>query len=115
MPDPYVAVMPVRDGALLVSSSIRYIMLGDINTSRTALLTAVYVGMVQNILSKATKYAVFDPTKEMAYIPLDQESKVSGIDLRRIVGVVDFELVLWRCLRAIEHRRTPAASWQGGK
>lgn len=33
-------------------------------------------GTVQNILSKATKYAFFDPTKEMAYIPLDQEAKV---------------------------------------
>ena len=28
-----------------------------------ALLLAVYVGLVQNVLSKATKYAVFDPTK----------------------------------------------------
>jgi ATP/ADP translocase len=43
-----------------------------------ALATAVYIGMVQNILSKATKYAVFDPTKEMAYIPLDRASKVKG-------------------------------------
>ncbi len=34
------------------------------------------VGMVQNILSKAIKYALFDPTKEMAYIPLDQDTKV---------------------------------------
>ncbi len=43
-----------------------------------ALLTAVYVGLVQNVLSKAAKYAIFDPTKEIAYIPLDAESKTSG-------------------------------------
>jgi ATP:ADP antiporter, AAA family len=36
----------------------------------------VSAGTVQNILSKATKYAFFDPTKEMAYIPLDQNAKV---------------------------------------
>ena len=51
-------------------------MLGDIQQSRRTLMMAVWVGMVQNVLSKATKYALFDPTKEMAYIPLDKESKV---------------------------------------
>lgn len=42
------------------------------------LLVAVIFGTVQNIMSKAAKYSLFDPTKEMAYIPLDQESKVKG-------------------------------------
>lgn len=54
----------------------RYIIFGDIQQSKKALMMAVWVGMVQNVLSKATKYALFDPTKEMAYIPLDKESKV---------------------------------------
>lgn len=42
------------------------------------LLIAVIFGTIQNIISKAAKYSLFDPTKEMAYIPLDQESKVKG-------------------------------------
>ncbi len=44
----------------------------------TPLMLAVIFGTIQNFMSKSTKYSLFDPTKEMAYIPLDQESKVKG-------------------------------------
>jgi len=44
----------------------------------TPLLAAVYVGAAQNIFSKSSKYSLFDPCKEMAYIPLDDETKVKG-------------------------------------
>lgn len=44
----------------------------------TPLFIAVLFGTAQNVMSKAAKYSLFDPTKEMAYIPLDQESKVKG-------------------------------------
>merc|ERR1712176_1359830 len=44
----------------------------------TPLLGAVYVGAAQNIFSKSSKYSLFDPCKEMAYLPLDQETKVKG-------------------------------------
>lgn len=44
----------------------------------TPLILAVIFGTIQNVMTKASKYSLFDPTKEMAYIPLDQESKVKG-------------------------------------
>jgi AAA family ATP:ADP antiporter len=44
----------------------------------TPLFAAVLVGAAQNIFSKASKYSLFDPCKEMAYIPLDDETRTKG-------------------------------------
>eukprot|EP00798_Chlamydomonas_sp_ICE-L_P016287 gene16287-22474_t len=51
----------------------------------TPLFAAVLVGAAQNIFSKSSKYSLFDPCKEMAYIPLEDEVKTKG---KAVIDVV---------------------------
>ncbi|MFI5334054.1 MAG: Npt1/Npt2 family nucleotide transporter [Chlamydiales bacterium] len=39
---------------------------------------AVLLGSLHFVLGRATKYTIFDSTKELAFIPLDQEGQVKG-------------------------------------
>ena len=46
--------------------------------SMTPAFLSVFFGGMQNCLSRACKYTVFDMTKEMAFIPLSAECKLKG-------------------------------------
>ncbi|MBN8827287.1 MAG: NTP/NDP exchange transporter [Sphingobacteriia bacterium] len=57
-----------RDGMMEMISSMKF----------TPIAAAAFLGAAIIMLSKAIKYSLFDPTKEMAYIPLDEELKSKG-------------------------------------
>jgi ATP:ADP antiporter, AAA family len=44
----------------------------------TPIMAAVMVGLANVVFIKSAKYILFDPTKERAYLPLDEEAKVRG-------------------------------------
>lgn len=46
--------------------------------STTPLVMTVYFGSLQNCLSKAGKYSVFDASKELAFLAVDSESRLRG-------------------------------------
>jgi len=56
------------------------------NFAYTALMLSILFGAFQYVVTKSSKYSVFDATKEMAYIPLDPELQSKGKAAADVVG-----------------------------
>lgn len=71
-------------GFIIFSDSIAPLLASFPNVTVIGIVVAV--GLVQNVLSKGVKYSMFDPTKEMSYIPLDDELKSKGKAAVDVIG-----------------------------
>ena len=60
----------------IAKESLTYVVEGFLGSAPLAM--AVFFGSLQNVMSRAAKYSVFDASKEMAYVPLSPESKIKG-------------------------------------
>jgi AAA family ATP:ADP antiporter len=52
----------------------------------STLMLSVWIGTFQNFFSKSIKYGLFDPTKNMAYIPLEDDLKAKGQASVEVIG-----------------------------
>ncbi|MDQ5983515.1 MAG: ADP,ATP carrier protein 1 [Eubacteriales bacterium SKADARSKE-1] len=52
----------------------------------SALTLAIWFGIIQDAMVKSVKYCLFDSTKSMAYIPLDEDTKTKGQAAVEVIG-----------------------------
>lgn len=53
----------------------------------SSIAIAVYFGAAYNIFSRSSKHVLFDPTKEMLYIPLDDDLQTKGKAAAETIGL----------------------------
>ncbi len=75
-------------GALFFAFILAKDSMGNIllSLALSPVTAAVFLGAGIVIASKGVKYILFDPTKEMAYIPLDDELKIKGKAAVDVIG-----------------------------
>ena len=71
----WTAMIPPVTMGILAAGFFASVIAGE---EHIPLAQALLIGTIQNVVNKVTKYSLFDPCKEMAYIPLGPDAKVKG-------------------------------------
>ena len=72
-------VLFVASAAFFGNLMFEDVMMGLLGSlSMSPLFIACWIGGFHNTFGKSSKYSFFDPTKEIAYIPLDEHTKKTG-------------------------------------
>ncbi len=81
----FAAILPPAIMTIMAAFFFIFLFSGDALTSfaltlfgATPFALTVYFGSLQNCLSKAAKYSLFDASKEMAFLPLNSDAKLRG-------------------------------------
>ena len=84
------SLTPLTMAILAIPFFISVIFIDNNHNSATGsvstLAMALLIGTWQNVANKVTKYSLFDPCKEMAYIPLGPEAKTKGKAAVEVLG-----------------------------
>jgi ADP/ATP carrier protein family len=93
-----------------------FIIISDIYGNKTIwgyslLSAAIVIGSIQSILSKSTKYSLFDSTKELAYIPLSLELRTKGKAAADIIGA-KFGKSIGAILQSVAFTIVPGSSFE---
>lgn len=79
-------ILFVVSGGLFFAVTMYNQFINPVLFGTSAILIAVWFGVIADAITKSVKYSLFDTTKNMAYLPLDEDTKTKGQAAVEVIG-----------------------------